>query len=152
MSLPSAKAPASASFGPGSAPMTSEWASGDATKTGRPVNAVALALFAISLFAHARMGLQVVIEDYVHHRPAELALQVLVLFACRTPRDDRVGWRLPAEFSVIFLGMLLFSERTWKHHAVTLLLPWAAPAASGPPSRVPGTSGGSASPPCSSPC
>lgn len=48
----------------------------------RPVNAVALALFAISLFAHARMGLQVVIEDYVHHRPAELALQVLVLFAC----------------------------------------------------------------------
>ena len=48
----------------------------------RPVNAVAPALFAISLFAHARMGLQVVIEDYVHHRPAELALQVLVLFAC----------------------------------------------------------------------
>ena len=48
----------------------------------RPVNAVALALFAISLFAHARMGLQVVIEDYVHHRAAELALQVLVLFAC----------------------------------------------------------------------
>lgn len=48
----------------------------------RPMNAVALALFAISLFAHARMGLQVVIEDYVHHRAAELALQVLVLFAC----------------------------------------------------------------------
>ncbi|MGN6151828.1 MAG: succinate dehydrogenase, hydrophobic membrane anchor protein [Lysobacteraceae bacterium] len=48
----------------------------------KPVNAIALALFSLSLFAHARMGLQVVIEDYVHHRATELALQVLVLFAC----------------------------------------------------------------------
>lgn len=48
----------------------------------RPANAIALALFALSLFAHARLGLQVVIEDYVHHRAVELALQVLVLFAC----------------------------------------------------------------------
>ncbi len=29
-----------------------------------------------------------------------------------------------AEFSVIVLGMLLFNERTWKHHAVVLLLPF----------------------------
>ena len=48
----------------------------------KPVNAIPLALFSLSLFAHARMGLQVVIEDYVHHRATELALQVLVLFAC----------------------------------------------------------------------
>lgn len=48
----------------------------------KPVNAIALALFSLSLFAHARLGLQVVIEDYVHHRATELALQVLVLFAC----------------------------------------------------------------------
>jgi len=48
----------------------------------KPVNAIALALFSLSLFAHSRMGLQVVIEDYVHHRGTELALQVLVLFAC----------------------------------------------------------------------
>jgi len=48
----------------------------------KPANAIALALFALSLFAHARLGLQVVIEDYVHHRAVELALQVLVLFAC----------------------------------------------------------------------
>src|SRR5260370_19016482 len=31
-------------------------------------------------------------------------------------------WPLAAEFSLIVLGMLLFSERTWKHHCVTLLL------------------------------
>ena len=32
---------------------------------------------------------------------------------------------MAAEFSVVVLGMLLFSERTWKHHCVTLLLPFA---------------------------
>jgi hypothetical protein len=33
--------------------------------------------------------------------------------------------RFAAECSLIVLGMLLFSERTWKHHAVTLLFPFA---------------------------
>ncbi len=32
----------------------------------RPWNAIALSLFAILLFWHAKLGLQVVIEDYVH--------------------------------------------------------------------------------------
>jgi lipopolysaccharide export LptBFGC system permease protein LptF len=31
---------------------------------------------------------------------------------------------LAAEFSIVILGMLLFSERTWKHHCVTFLLPF----------------------------
>ena len=35
------------------------------------------------------------------------------------------GWPAAAEFSLIVLGMLLFSERTWKHHCVTLMLPFA---------------------------
>lgn len=48
----------------------------------------------------------------------------LVLWSCRTPLTRRQGWRLPAEFSLVLLGMLLFSERTWKHHCVTLLLPF----------------------------
>lgn len=39
-----------------------------------------------------------------------------------TPGTDRVA--LVAEMGLVFLGMLLFSERTWKHHAVTLLVPW----------------------------
>jgi hypothetical protein len=48
----------------------------------------------------------------------------LVLWTCRTPTTPRRSWRLAAEFSLIVLGMLLFSERTWKHHCVTLLLPF----------------------------
>ncbi|TXH72264.1 MAG: succinate dehydrogenase, hydrophobic membrane anchor protein [Lysobacteraceae bacterium] len=49
---------------------------------GRPANAIPLVLFAISLFWHARLGLQVVVEDYVHHRATEIALQLLITFAC----------------------------------------------------------------------
>jgi succinate dehydrogenase / fumarate reductase, membrane anchor subunit len=48
----------------------------------KPVNAIALSLFAISLFWHARLGLQVVVEDYIHHRPLEIFLQLLITFAC----------------------------------------------------------------------
>ncbi len=50
---------------------------------------------------------------------------LMVVWVCRTPTMPREGWRLSAEFSIILLGMLLFSERTWKHHCVTLLLPFA---------------------------
>ena len=49
---------------------------------------------------------------------------LVVLFSCRTPTHSRDGWRLGAEFSIVILGMLLFSERTWKHHCVTLILPF----------------------------
>jgi hypothetical protein len=48
-----------------------------------------------------------------------------VVWRCRTPTQPRVGWRLSAEYSWILIGMLLFSERTWKHHCVTLVLPFA---------------------------
>jgi alpha-1,2-mannosyltransferase len=58
---------------------------------------------------------------------------LLVIWKCRTPisrpgqatSEARQGWRLAAEYSLIIVGMLLFSERTWKHHCVTLLLPFA---------------------------
>jgi hypothetical protein len=50
----------------------------------------------------------------------------LVVWTCRTPTAGRRrGWRLGAEFSLVVLGMLLFSERTWKHHCVTLIFPFA---------------------------
>ena len=48
----------------------------------RPLNATLLLAFVIALFWHARLGLQVVIEDYVHVRGLEIVLQVLVTFAC----------------------------------------------------------------------
>ena len=53
------------------------------------------------------------------------AFAALIMWACRTPTRPRQNWRLAAEFSLVLLGMLLFSERTWKHHCVTLLLPFA---------------------------
>lgn len=51
---------------------------------------------------------------------------LLVVCVCRTRSGtDRRAWPMPAEYALIILGMLLFSERTWKHHAVTLVLPFA---------------------------
>ena len=47
-----------------------------------PVNAILLAAFAIAMFWHAKLGIQVVIEDYVHQRAAEVTLQLLVTLAC----------------------------------------------------------------------
>lgn len=57
---------------------------------------------------------------------------VLMAALCRAPvkaagasaSETRRGWRLAAEYSLILVGMLVFSERTWKHHCVTLLLPF----------------------------
>lgn len=62
-----------------------------------------------------------------------LAFAGVVVWLCR-PVQTQTGRRLietatwpilAAEWSFILIGMLLFSERTWKHHAVTLALPWA---------------------------
>jgi alpha-1,2-mannosyltransferase len=63
----------------------------------------------------------------------QLLFLLLMVFVCRSPikaagapeTDVRRGWRLAAEYSLILVAMLLFSERTWKHHCVTLLLPFA---------------------------
>lgn len=48
----------------------------------RPYNAVLLAIFVLALFWHAKLGVQVVIEDYVHTRAAEISLQLLLTFLC----------------------------------------------------------------------
>ena len=47
---------------------------------GRPWNAVLLIAFVVAMFWHATLGLQVVIEDYVHTRWKEVSLLVLVKF------------------------------------------------------------------------
>jgi hypothetical protein len=58
-----------------------------------------------------------------------VAFGLMIVGLCRGPREERQGGRFAAECAFILLGMLLFSERTWKHHAVTLLLPYAVIAA-----------------------
>ena len=55
-----------------------------------------------------------------------VAFCLAVVLLCRAPRTERSGWRFAAECGLIVLGMLLLSERTWKHHAVILLIPAAA--------------------------
>ncbi|NID14438.1 succinate dehydrogenase, hydrophobic membrane anchor protein [Luteibacter yeojuensis] len=47
---------------------------------GKPWNAVLLAALLITSFRHAVLGLQVVIEDYVHTRWLEVASLVLIKF------------------------------------------------------------------------
>jgi hypothetical protein len=54
------------------------------------------------------------------------AFAVAVVLLCRAPRAERQGWRFAAESGLIVMGMLLLSERTWKHHGTVLLIPAAA--------------------------
>ena len=46
----------------------------------RPWNAVLLVGFLVAMFWHAQLGLQVVLEDYIHNSLLALALQVSVKF------------------------------------------------------------------------
>ena len=46
----------------------------------KPWNAIIFSVFAIALFWHAKLGLQVVIEDYVHTRWKEVVLLVGIKF------------------------------------------------------------------------
>jgi len=48
----------------------------------KPFDAILFAVFTLALFWHAKLGMQVVIEDYVHNRAVEIALQLLTTFLC----------------------------------------------------------------------
>lgn len=48
----------------------------------RPYNVILMTLFVVALFWHAKLGLQVVIEDYVHNRAVELTLLLLNILLC----------------------------------------------------------------------
>jgi succinate dehydrogenase / fumarate reductase membrane anchor subunit len=48
----------------------------------RPFNAIAMLVFIIASFWHAQLGLQVVIEDYVHTRWLEMTSQIVIKFVC----------------------------------------------------------------------
>lgn len=55
-------------------------------------------------------------------RVAMLAIVTALAWLCRTPIDRRRDPRLWLECGLVLLAMLLLSERTWKHHLVTLFL------------------------------
>ncbi len=54
-----------------------------------------------------------------------LVLVGVLAFFCRTKVRRRDDPRLLGEFSLVVLTMLFVSERSWKHHYVTLMLPFA---------------------------
>jgi succinate dehydrogenase / fumarate reductase membrane anchor subunit len=47
-----------------------------------PANAVLMVAFVVATFWHAQLGLQVVLEDYVHDHGMQLLLQLAVRFLC----------------------------------------------------------------------
>lgn len=53
-----------------------------------------------------------------------LGLVGLLAFFCRTKTTRRDDPRLLGEFALVVLTMLFVSERSWKHHFVTVLLPY----------------------------
>jgi succinate dehydrogenase / fumarate reductase membrane anchor subunit len=64
----------------------------------QPVNATLLLAFLVSLFWHAQLGLQVIVEDYVHGW-LEVALQIAIKFA----------YTLATLASVLALGRIVFT-------------------------------------------
>jgi len=63
-----------------------------------PLNATLLVSFVIAMFWHARLGLQVVVEDYIHGWQ-EITLQLIIKFA----------YAIAAIASIIAIGRIVFS-------------------------------------------
>jgi len=55
---------------------------------------------------------------------ASVGLVGLLAWLCRTRAERRDDPRLLGEYSLVVLTMLFISERSWKHHFVTLVLPY----------------------------
>lgn len=66
----------------------------------QPVTASFLLIFVLALFWHARLGLQVVIEDYIHLRLLEVVLQLAV----------KLVFVFAAVLSIVSIGRLIFSS------------------------------------------
>ncbi len=64
----------------------------------RPWNATLLIAFLVAMFWHAQLGVQVVIEDYVHSHGLALAAQIAVRFLC-------ILGALASVFAVVILAL-----------------------------------------------
>jgi succinate dehydrogenase / fumarate reductase membrane anchor subunit len=64
---------------------------------GQPVIAIILLLFVFSIVTHMRIGMQVVLEDYIHEEKMKLALVMLNTFFC-------VAVGLAAAFAILKLS------------------------------------------------
>ena len=65
----------------------------------QPLNAVLMTAWVVALFWHAKLGVQVVIEDYVHTPALEFAAQIAVNFLCA----------LGAIASLVAIGRIAFT-------------------------------------------
>jgi hypothetical protein len=76
--------------------------------------------------AHLDVNLVSLSRPLVGHLLKGLSIGLVGLLAllCRTRTSRRDDPRLLGEFALIVLTMLFISERSWKHHYVTLLLPY----------------------------
>src|SRR5262249_22025258 len=52
-------------------------------------------------------------------------LVILLAVLCRTRPTDRRDPRLLGEIALVVLTMLFVSERSWKHHYVTVIIPYS---------------------------
>jgi len=64
----------------------------------KPWNATLLIAFLVAMFWHAQLGMQVIIEDYVHSHGVALFFQVVVRFVC-------ILGALASAFAVVLIAL-----------------------------------------------
>ena len=58
-------------------------------------------------------------------RATGIVFVCLLAISCHTCTQSTNRWLLACEYSLVLMCMLFLSERSWKHHYVTMLIPYA---------------------------